>query len=145
MLESFSQIMRYKICMKGKTCSALTLAALLTSCTPYQQQGAAVGGLAGGALGAVAGGDTNSTLKGAALGAGLGAGIAAMQENQQGGAGQSPPPPPSGGSSYPYAEKTSTRGEVISPYAPYNVIDVRGLRSGSLALDPSCNKAFRIP
>lgn len=137
--------MRHRICMKGKICSALTLATLMASCTPYQQQGAAVGGLAGGALGAVAGGDTNSTLKGAALGAGLGAGIAAMQENQQGGAGQSPPPPPSGGSSYPYAEKTSTRGEVISPYAPYNVIDVRGLRSVSLALDPSCNKAFRIP
>ncbi len=147
MLESFSQIMRHKICMKGKTCSALTLAALMASCTPYQQQGAAVGGLAGGALGAVAGGDTNSTLKGAALGAGLGAGIAAMQENQQGGnqGYRQQPPPPSNGSSYPYAEKTSTRGEVISPYAPYNVIDVRGLRSGSLALDPSCNKAFRIP
>lgn len=46
---------------------------------------------------------------------------------------------------YPYAEKTSTPGLVISPYAPYNVMDVKGLRSGQLALDPSCQKKFRVP
>ena len=128
--------------MKAILLLATALAVLIPSCTPYQQQGAAVGGLAGGAVGAVTGRDSESTITGAALGAGLGAGIAAMQENQQGKSSQAPPPP-SGG--YPYAERTSTRGEVISPYAPYNVIDVRGLRSGSLALDPSCNKAFRVP
>lgn len=53
----------------------------------------------------------------------------------------SPPPP----TDYPYAEKTSTPGLVISPYAPYNVMDVNGLRTGKLALDPSCQKKFRVP
>lgn len=46
---------------------------------------------------------------------------------------------------YPYAVKTSTPGIVISPHAPYNVMDVTGLRSGSLALDTSCNQKFRVP
>lgn len=136
--------MRHSPSMKQKLIVVAALAVLFTSCTPYQQQGAAVGGVAGGLLGAAAGRDTESTLKGAALGAGLGTGIAAWKENQQGGGGQSPPPPPSSGS-YPYAERTSTQGQVISPYAPYNVIDVRGMRSGSKAIDPSCNKVFIIP
>lgn len=135
-------MMRHSSCMKQKLILATALSVLVSSCTPYQQQGAAVGGLAGGAVGAIAGGNSRSTLRGAALGAGLGAGIAAMQENQQGARSSSGPPPQGG---YPYAERTSTRGEVISPYAPYNVIDVRGMRSGSLALDPSCEKPFRIP
>lgn len=130
--------------MKLKYHVALLLAAVLASCTPYQQQGAAMGGLAGGAIGAVAGGDTDSTIRGAAIGAGVGAGIAAMQENQAGAAGRpTPPPPPSGG--YPYAERTSTPGLVISPYPPYNVIDASGLRSGSKAIDTSCNKVFIVP
>jgi hypothetical protein len=46
---------------------------------------------------------------------------------------------------YPYAEKTSTPGIVISPHPPFNVMDVKGLRSGSLALDQSTNKKFRVP
>lgn len=138
--------MRHSPSMKQKLIVVAALAVLVASCTPYQQQGAAVGGVAGGLLGAATGRDTESTLKGAALGAGVGTGIAAWQENQRGGAGQNapqPPAPPSGG--YPYAERTSTPGQVISPYAPYNVIDVRGMRSGGKAIDPSCNKVFIIP
>jgi hypothetical protein len=34
---------------------------------------------------------------------------------------------------------------VLSPYAPYNVIDVQGFRSGQLAKDPSNGKIFRVP
>jgi hypothetical protein len=49
------------------------------------------------------------------------------------------------GGDYPYAEKTSTPGVVISPYEPYNVFDVSGMRPGTLALDTSCDKKFRIP
>lgn len=136
--------------MKYQFVSATLLAGLLASCSPYQQKGAAMGGLAGGALGAIAGGDSESTIKGAALGAGLGAGIAAMQENQRANSSTRDYAPrdyapPQSGNDYPYAEKTRTPGEVISPYAPYNVMDVRGLRSGSLALDPSSNKKFRVP
>lgn len=54
-------------------------------------------------------------------------------------------PQPEVRADYPYAEKTSTPGIVISPHAPYNVMDVNGLRPGSLALDRSTNKKFRVP
>jgi hypothetical protein len=55
------------------------------------------------------------------------------------------PGPPVTRPDYPYAVKTSTPGIVISPHTPYNVIDVTGLRPGSLALDTSCNQKFRVP
>ena len=46
---------------------------------------------------------------------------------------------------YPTAERTDNPNQVLSPYAPYNVIDVEGFRSGQLAKDPSNGKIFRIP
>lgn len=46
---------------------------------------------------------------------------------------------------YPVAERTANPNHVISPYAPYNVINVEGFRSGQLARDPSNQKVFRIP
>jgi hypothetical protein len=46
---------------------------------------------------------------------------------------------------YPVAEATENPGRVISPYAPYNVIDVEGFKSGALAKDPSNGKIFRVP
>lgn len=46
---------------------------------------------------------------------------------------------------YPFAERTDSPDRVISPYSPYNVIDVEGFRSGQLAKDPSNGKIFRIP
>lgn len=46
---------------------------------------------------------------------------------------------------YPVAERTANPNHVISPYAPYNVINVEGFRSGQLAKDPSNQKIFRIP
>jgi len=46
---------------------------------------------------------------------------------------------------YPTAERTANPNQVLSPYAPYNVIDVEGFRSGQLAKDPSNSKIFRIP
>lgn len=36
-------------------------------------------------------------------------------------------------------------GRVVSPYAPHNELDVRGLSSGSLALDPTTQKVFKVP
>lgn len=41
--------------------------------------------------------------------------------------------------------KTGKAGRVKSPYAPYSELDVTGLPSGSLALDPTTQKVFRIP
>lgn len=42
-------------------------------------------------------------------------------------------------------KKTATPGRVISPYPPYQELDVSGLSSGSLALDPTTDKVFQIP
>ena len=52
-----------------------------------------------------------------------------------------PAPPPS----YPTAKPSSRPGHVISPYAPYNVIDAAHIKSGALAKDPSNGKIFRVP
>lgn len=59
------------------------------SCTPYQQQGAAIGALGGAGLGAIAGNDTGDIVTGAALGAAAGTGVTAYQEEQQRRASQS--------------------------------------------------------
>lgn len=46
---------------------------------------------------------------------------------------------------YPTARGTANPNEVISPYAPYNVIDIEGFNSGQLARDPSNRKIFKVP
>lgn len=55
------------------------------------------------------------------------------------------PPRRTGRQDYPVAERTEKPGMVLSPYAPYNVIDVEGFKSGDLAKDPSNGKIFRVP
>ena len=55
------------------------------------------------------------------------------------------PEPPPTRDSYPSAERTANYNQVISPYKPFNVIDVEGFKSGQLAKDPSNGKIFRIP
>jgi hypothetical protein len=60
----------------------------------------------------------------------------------------SPPPAPEAPArpgEYPTARKTANPDQVISPYEPYNVIDVAGFRAGQLARDPSNKKIFRVP
>lgn len=60
-----------------------------------------------------------------------------------------PPPapvqPPTATGGYPTAQRTANPDQVLSPYEPYNVIDVAGFKSGQLARDPSNKKIFRIP
>jgi hypothetical protein len=56
-----------------------------------------------------------------------------------------PPPQPPRPGEYPTATRTANPNEVISPYEPYNVIDIEGFRSGQLARDPSNNQIFRVP
>ena len=46
---------------------------------------------------------------------------------------------------YPTAERTADPDQVLSPYEPYNVIDVAGFKPGQLARDPSNQKIFRVP
>jgi hypothetical protein len=51
----------------------------------------------------------------------------------------------SSSSSFPRGGKTSKPGRVTSPYPPYKELDVTGLDSGSLALDPTTQKVFEVP
>lgn len=66
-----------------------------------------------------------------------------------------PPPPPVPASSRPAtvkpdlskvktAEKISP-GLAKSPYPPHSLLDIQGMRSGSLAEDPASRKLFRVP
>lgn len=57
----------------------------------------------------------------------------------------SPQPPPTATGSYPTAKRTVNPDEVVSPYEPFNIIDIAGFTSGQLARDPSNQKIFRIP
>jgi len=56
-----------------------------------------------------------------------------------------PPPPPTVPGEYPVATPTTNPNEVISPYPPYNRIDIEGFQSGQLARDPSNKQIFRVP
>ena len=59
-----------------------------------------------------------------------------------------PAPPVTTPGTYPTATATDNPMEVISPYHPYNVIDLSDLPdpgSGQLARDPSNKQIFRIP
>ena len=47
--------------------------------------------------------------------------------------------------SYPTATRTEEHGIVISPYPPNNKVNVRNFPSGSIAVDPTSNKRFRVP
>jgi hypothetical protein len=51
----------------------------------------------------------------------------------------------SNGNQFLIGKKTAVPGRVISPYPPHQELDVSGLGSGSLALDPTTNKVFQIP
>jgi hypothetical protein len=69
----------------------------------------------------------------------------AAYDNQDRPVNPSPAPAPAPGPDYPTAKRTANPNQVISPYEPYNVIDVEGFRSGQLARDPSNQKIFRVP
>lgn len=53
--------------------------------------------------------------------------------------------PPATTGSFLKGKRTGKAGRVISPYPPYQELDVTGLSSGSLALDPTTQKVFEIP
>jgi hypothetical protein len=55
------------------------------------------------------------------------------------------PKAPSETKNVPSGTRTSKSTRVKSPYPPYNELDVSGLPSGSLAMDPTTQKVFRVP
>ena len=117
--------------------AGLPAALALSHCTPYQQQGAAIGGLAGGALGAIAGDDHRDVLRGAALGAAAGTGIAAATESSGRNA-----PPPYGAAPQPaktFAGNGCAAGWGRNPAS-------RSRDKGAFtATRPDCNPAFGPP
>ncbi|WP_035609400.1 hypothetical protein [Haloferula sp. BvORR071] len=56
-----------------------------------------------------------------------------------------PAPAPAPKKEYPFGKTSSKPGYVVSPYAPYNELDLNGIKSGALAKDPSNGKIFRVP
>lgn len=56
-----------------------------------------------------------------------------------------PPAPTASSGGLPVGSRTDKPGRVKSPYPPYNELDVSGLQSGSLAMDPTTQKVFRLP
>jgi hypothetical protein len=135
--------------MKKNLLPAIAAIALLplafTSCETATGTGAAVGALTGAAIASNTGphgyysNNGGRTLAGAAIGAGAGALIGAIVDaNRAAEYG----PRPAGG--YPYA-RSAGYGIVYSPYAPHNIVDVRGIPHGVLVRDPSTGGVFRNP
>ena len=58
---------------------------------------------------------------------------------------QAPNPAPTRTGEYPVARSTAKADEVVSPYEPYNIINVEGYRTGELVRDPHNKKIFRVP
>jgi hypothetical protein len=55
------------------------------------------------------------------------------------------PSSPPASQNFPVGTVGKKPGRVVSPYPPHNELDVRELPSGSLALDPTTQKIFRVP
>ncbi|MBV9658865.1 MAG: glycine zipper 2TM domain-containing protein [Verrucomicrobia bacterium] len=114
----------------------------LTSCDTATGQGAGYGAAGGAILGGLIGGSTRTAAIGAAAGAATGALIGSQvdannrdeyyyREHHR--------------RDFPWARPSGRPGFVISPYAPYYEIDVRGIPHGSLVRDPSCGRLFVKP
>ncbi len=138
------------------------LAALTFSACETTGDNVLLGAATGAAIGAIAGGDGRSAVTGAAIGAAGGYLIGkAVQHDRRrvysegyyDGRGDDR------GyddryrrdydrdyrDNYPVARRTSRSGFVISPYHPYNRIDVRGIPRGAKVEDPSVGKVFINP
>ncbi len=140
--------------MNKLTSLAVTLAVssstLLTSC----ETGTGTGALLGAGLGSVIGANTNGggnnrIVTGAAIGALAGALAGTVYDEDKRSRSQRYASEDSydrpSRRSYPYGEPTRYGGYVRSPYRPYNIIDVRGIPSGALVIDPSVDRPFRNP
>jgi len=119
--------------------------AALVSCTTTQQQWGLGGAVAGGAAGAILGDDSSDVLRGAAIGGAAGTGAAVYRERQNGTPTTvspnqqiipSQPVQPAAPKVRPTATVTNVPGIVVSPYPPYNKVNVTGFKSGTKAADP---------
>ena len=121
-------------------CAVLFLSFTLSSCDTPTGQGAGWGAATGALIGAAATGDAEGAAVGAGIGAATGALMGAAVEADQRGYYEGRPV-----GRYPYAEPAGRPGFVYSPYAPHNIVDVRGIPHGALVRDPSSGGIFRKP
>ena len=123
----------------------------ISSCTPTQQQYGLAGAAAGAGISAIAGGDGKNIAQAAALGGAGGVGLAAYQDrnNSNNGTfntgGDTPPPSGVTAPSYPTANPSGVPNIVVSPYKPYNKVNVNGFKPGQLAKDPTTGQIFVVP
>jgi len=112
-------------------------------------QSALTGAATGGVIGGLLTGRPGGVLAGAAVGAGTGylVGKQVQYDRQQAynagyyeGRGDG-----DYGDRFPVGRFTDRPGFVISPYPPYNRIDVRGIPRGAQVQDPSTGKIFINP
>jgi len=122
---------------------AVAMIGAVSSCTPAQQQAAQYGALGGAALGALNGDDISGIARKAGIGAAIGAVVVAAQDGSLGQFGSQSPAAAT--TQYPYGTATGSAGYIKSPYSPYNVIDVRGVASGSQVREPGSNNVFLVP
>ncbi len=130
--------------------SITVVATTTVSCTNMgtgQLTGTGLGAAGGSATGAIIGNNVSgvSSTEGAIAGALIGGLAGNIVGRQQDEIDQLKRNQAYGSSGYPLARATSTPGYVVSPYAPYNTIDVRGMPRGAVVIDPSTNQRFVIP
>lgn len=125
--------------------SGIALVSMSFSGCETPTQGAGTGAVAGAIIGGIAGNNVRSAAIGAGAGALAGAvlGQAAQDQRRIGYAeGQA-------AAGYPerYRVATPSRyyGYVISPYRPYALVDVRGIRPGARVVDPVSERIFINP
>lgn len=94
---------------------------------------------------AVAAATGNDALGGAAIGAASGALIGHVAKHERERAYEEGYYEGRRGRGYPVGRRTEHRGFVVSPYAPNNIIDVRGIPRGERVEDPSCGRIFINP
>jgi hypothetical protein len=71
--------------------------------------------------------------------------VVASNNAKEKGTGNSASTPPVSNAATLTGTKTTKAGLVKSPYPPFNELDVTGLPTGSLAMDPTTGKVFRVP
>ncbi|MEI8109007.1 MAG: glycine zipper domain-containing protein [Verrucomicrobiota bacterium] len=130
--------------------SLLSLLSIAFSGCETSGQNALLGAATGAVIGGALHGRGDQALAGAAIGAAGGYLIGKVVQNDRervyregyyDGQGPQPLPEPH----YPIGRPSGRYGFVVSPYYPYNRIDVRGIPRGARVLDPSCRQVFINP
>ena len=133
------------------TVSGLTLVAMTFSSCETPGRGAGVGAATGAVIGAIAGGNLRSAAIGAAAGAATGAVIGKIAQDERRAAYGGYYEDRAYGAGYPhrwhyrFGRRTDHYGLVRSPYAPYALVDVRGLPHGARVIDPVSDRIFINP